>query len=233
MVVISQAAANTVLPEITITTDSSAAGNEASLTVPNTAQATANIQYTPGAVEVISDTRFKSTPAQTIKDIVGWIPGVIAQPKSNIDNRISIRGSGLTRNYGNRGINMYMDGIPINTADGLFDVFEIDPGAYRYVEVFKGANALRYGANSLGGAINFVTPTGYDASRFSGRVDTGSFGYMKGRQAQAESTVRMIISSLHRHSARMAIAITATATWYWAAPTSVIDSHRMPRHAFT
>lgn len=181
MVVISQAAANTVLPEITITTDSSTAGNEASLTVPNTAQATANIQYTPGAVEVISDTRFKSTPAQTIKDIVGWIPGVIAQPKSNIDNRISIRGSGLTRNYGNRGINMYMDGIPINTADGLFDVFEIDPSAYRYVEVFKGANALRYGANSLGGAINFVTPTGYDASRFSGRVDTGSFGYMKGQ----------------------------------------------------
>ncbi|HNR11590.1 MAG TPA: secretin and TonB N-terminal domain-containing protein, partial [Nitrosomonas europaea] len=120
MVVISQAAANTVLPEITITTDSSTAGNEASLTVPNTVQATANIQYTPGAVEVISDARFKSTPAQTIKDIVGWVPGVIAQPKSNIDNRISIRGSGLTRNYGNRGINMYMDGIPINTADGLF-----------------------------------------------------------------------------------------------------------------
>lgn len=181
MIVISQAAANTVLPEITITTDSSATGNEASLTVPDTEQATANIQYTPGAVAVIADDRFKSTPAQTIKDIVGWVPGVIAQPKSNIDNRISIRGSGLTRNYGNRGINMYMDGIPINTADGLFDVFEIDPSAYRYVEVFKGANALRYGANSLGGAVNFVTPTGYDAARFSGRVDLGSFGYTKGQ----------------------------------------------------
>ena len=181
MIVIRQAATNTVLPEITITTDSSAAGNEVSLTVPDTEQAAANIQYIPGAAEVISDARFKNTPAQTIKDIVGWIPGVIAQPKSNIDNRISIRGSGLTRNYGNRGINMYMDGIPINTADGLFDVFEIDPSAYRYVEVFKGANALRYGANSLGGAINFVTPTGYDASRFSGRVDTGRFGYMKGQ----------------------------------------------------
>ena len=29
---------------------------------------------------------------------------------------------------------------------------------------YKGANALRFGANSLGGAINFVTPTGRDAS---------------------------------------------------------------------
>ena len=67
-----------------------------------------------------------------------------------------------------------MDGIPINTADGLFDLFEIDPTAYRYVEVYKGANALRYGANSLGGAINFVTPTGRDASPFEARFDAGS-----------------------------------------------------------
>ena len=53
-----------------------------------------------------------------------------------------------------------MDGIPINTADGYVDSSEIDPTAYRYVEVYKGANALRFGANSLGGAINFVMPTG-------------------------------------------------------------------------
>ena len=72
-----------------------------------------------------------------------------------------------------------MDGIPINTADGLFDLFEIDPTAYRYVEVYKGANALRYGSNSLGGAINFVMPTGRDASPFEARFDAGSFGYLK------------------------------------------------------
>lgn len=147
------------------------------ITVPNVAQATTNIQRIPGAVEIVPDTAFKSGPGNTIRDVVGWVPGVITQPKSNIDNRVSIRGSGLTRNYGNRGVNMYMDGIPINTSDGLFDVFEIDPTAYRYVEVYKGANALRYGGNALGGAINFVTPTGYDASQFDARIDAGSFGY--------------------------------------------------------
>jgi iron complex outermembrane recepter protein len=45
--------------------------------------------------------------------------------------------------------------------------------------VYKGANALRYGANSLGGAINFVTPTGRDASPLETRVDVGSFGYVR------------------------------------------------------
>ncbi len=100
---------------------------------------------------------------------------------------MSIRGSGLSRSYGNRGINLYMDSIPINTADGLFDLFEIDPTAYRYVEVYKGANALRYGANALGGAINFVTPTGRDADAFDGRIDIGSFGYLKGQAATGAS----------------------------------------------
>ena len=156
-----------------------------SLTVPGIDQARALIDRTPGGVALVPDTEFKNGPANTIRDVLGWVPGVITQPKSNIDNRVSIRGSGLTRNYGNRGINVYMDGIPINTSDGLFDLFEVDPAAYRYVEVYKGANALRLGANSLGGAINFVTPTGRDAPLFETRFDTGSFGYVRGQAATA------------------------------------------------
>ncbi|WP_247877202.1 TonB-dependent receptor plug domain-containing protein [Azospirillum brasilense] len=132
------------------------------------------LQRIPGGVELVPDTAFKNGPANTIRDVLGAVPGVITQPKSNVDNRVSIRGSGLTRNYGNRGVNLYMDGIPINTSDGLFDVFEIDPGAYRYVEIYKGAN-------TLGGAVNFVTPTGRNAARFDSRVDGGSFGFLKGQ----------------------------------------------------
>lgn len=149
------------------------------LTADNTEQARHAIERTPGSVAVVEDAAFKNGPAQTIKDVLGWVPGVFAQPRFGDDARVSIRGSGLSRNYGNRGINVYMDGIPINTSDGLVDLFEIDPTAYRHVEVYKGANALRYGANALGGAINFVTPTGHDASPFAARIDAGSFGYRK------------------------------------------------------
>lgn len=177
--------AQTILPPVTVTAPIDGGGG--SLTVPNTAQATADIERTPGGVEVVPDTQFKNTPANTIRDVLGWVPGVITQPRWGPDGRVSIRGSGLTRSYGNRGLNMYMDGIPINTSDGLFDLFEIDPSAYRYVEVFKGANALRYGANSLGGAVNFVTPTGRDASLFDGRFDGGSFGFVRGQASTGGS----------------------------------------------
>jgi len=154
-------------------------GANTSLVTPTTAGAERELSQTPGAVEVIPDTAFKNTPAQTIKDVVDWTPGVWAQPKWGDDTRLSIRGSGLSRNFHLRSTQLYLDGIPINTSDGYGDFQEIDPTAYRYTEVFKGSNALRYGANSLGGAINFVTPTGRDASAFEGRLDAGGFGYFR------------------------------------------------------
>lgn len=156
------------------------ANRSGSLTVPSTAEARAELARIPGAVEVVSDEQYKpSTPAVTIKDVLDYVPGVFVQPKWGEDTRLSIRGSGLSRNFHLRGVQLYMDGIPINTADGFGDFQEIDPTAYRYVEVYKGANALRFGANSLGGAINFVMPTGYDADLFGARVDVGSFGFHK------------------------------------------------------
>ena len=140
-----------------------------------------DIEQTPAGVALVSAADFRDTPVKNIKDILEYVPGVIVQPRMGDDARVSVRGSGLSRAYGNRGIAMYIDGIPLNTSDGLLDFFEIDPSAYQYVEVYKGANALRYGANALGGAINLVTPTGRDASALAGRFDTGSFGYVKGQ----------------------------------------------------
>jgi len=156
-------------------------GERPALTVPTTAQATADIQRTAGGVAVIPDSAFKSGPAAAIKDVLAYVPGVITQPRYGPDARVSIRGSGLSRAYGNRGIQALVDGVPINTSDGLLDLSEVDPSAYRYVKVYKGANALRYGGNSLGGAINFVMPTGRDAQRFDGRLDVGSFGFVRGQ----------------------------------------------------
>ena len=61
--------------------------------------------------------------------------------------------SGLSRNFHLRGVQLYMDGIPINTADGYGDFQEIDPSAYKYVEVFKAATRfslapIRWGVRS-------------------------------------------------------------------------------------
>ncbi len=151
---------------------------DASSLSPDAQKARQQIERTPGAVEVIDDEAWKNTQARTIKDVLGYSAGVFAQPKWGEDTRLSIRGSGLSRNFHMRGVQLLVDGIPLNAADGSADFQEIDPTAFAYTEVYKGANALRYGANSLGGAINFVTPTGLEPS-LQGRIDGGSFGFLR------------------------------------------------------
>src|SRR3546814_9264818 len=108
--------------------------------------------------------------------MLDYVPGVFAQPKWGEDARFSIPGSGLSRNFHLLGVKLLQDGVPISKADGSGDFQEIDPLALRHVEVFKGANALRYGAATLGGAVNFVSPTGHDAPLAFGRAEAGSFG---------------------------------------------------------
>lgn len=148
-----------------------------SLTVPTTDAARSAIEQTPGAVSLVPGMRWADTPATTLKDVLDYTPGVFVQPKWGEDSRFSIRGSGLSRNFHMRGVAILQDGVPINASDGSSDFQELDITGFRDTEVFKGANALRYGANTIGGAINFVSPTGYDADLVQGRADIGSFGF--------------------------------------------------------
>lgn len=152
---------------------------EPALTAPGRAEAQRAIERTAGGVDLISAEEWKGTEARTLKDVLDFTPGVIAQPKWGEDSRLSIRGSGLSRNFHLRGVQLLVDGMPLNAADGSADFQEIDPTAFDYTEVYKGANALRYGASSLGGAINFVSPTGRNAERASLRLDGGSFGLQR------------------------------------------------------
>src|SRR4051794_1017053 len=83
--------AQTTLPEIAITGSKPTKvarqpaanmppGSDNSLTVPTAERARMDVQRTPGAVEVVPDTVFKNAPAQTVKDVVDWTPGVWAHP---------------------------------------------------------------------------------------------------------------------------------------------------------
>src|SRR4029450_4208469 len=56
----------------------------------------------------------------------------------------------------------------------------------KLLEVYKGANALRFGANSLGGAVNLVSKTGYDEGLLGRRNEAGSFGFLKNHIATGQ-----------------------------------------------
>lgn len=159
--------------------------------VDSIAQARERLDERAGGTSLVDGDAYRDGRVSTLTDALGYAPGVFVQSRFGAEEaRVSIRGSGLQRTYHGRGLEVLQDGSPLNLADGAFDMQAIEPLAARYVEVHRGANALEYGAANLGGAINFVSPTGYDTARLGGRVEAGSFGYLRGQAAMAGQSGR-------------------------------------------
>ena len=139
-----------------------------------------SVKTIPGGASVVDLNYVREGRQSTWSDSLGMAPGVFIQDRFGSEEaRISIRGSALSRTYHSFGIKVLQDGVPINYADGFFDMQTVDPNASRYVEILRGPNATAYGATTLGGAINFVAPTGYDSSGVVARAEVGSFAYNK------------------------------------------------------
>ncbi len=152
-----------------------------SLTVPTIEALREELRLIPGGIDVIDAESYKRGKAATLKDVLDYSPGVFVQPRFGAEEaRISIRGSGIQRTFHGRGIKLMQDGVPVNLADGGFDFQAIEPLVAKAVEVYRGANALQFGSTTLGGAINFISPTGYDASPLTLRAEYGSFGTVRG-----------------------------------------------------
>jgi len=158
--------------------------NSPSLTVPGVVQAEAAARLVPGGTDIIKAEDYKTGRASTLKDVLAWSPGVFIQERFGAEEaRLSIRGSGLQRTFHGRGLKLMQDGVPLNLADGGFDMQAVEPLAVDYVEVLRGGNALRYGSTTLGGSVNFISPNGYTAPRLSLRAEGGSYGYVRGQVA--------------------------------------------------
>jgi iron complex outermembrane receptor protein len=168
------------LPEITVK------GKRISLTTPAIEAIREEIQQTPGGVSVVDAETYKRGRATTMKDALDYTPGVLVQSRFGAEEaRLSIRGSGIQRTFHGRGLKLLQDGVPLNLADGGFDFQAVDPLVASRIEVLRGANALELGGTTLGGAINFVAPTGYDAPALTTRLEYGSFGSIRAQLATA------------------------------------------------
>ena len=143
------------------------------------------LEGTPGGVDLVTADQFRDRLAVNLRDALAFTPGVYTQPRFGQEVRLSIRGSGLSRGFHMRGLTLLQDGIPINLADDNGDFQELDPQVFGRIEVYRGANALRHGGSTLGGAINAVTPTGRTTPGLELRIDGGSFDTVRGKVAAA------------------------------------------------
>jgi iron complex outermembrane receptor protein len=138
---------------------------------------------TPGGVTVIDGEGLYERSVSNLTDLLRYVPGVWSQSGWGSDELFfSSRGSNLdATDYDKNGVKLFQDGLPITTADGNNHNRVLDPLGARYAVVARGANALTYGASTLGGAFDFLSPTARTTEPLSIYATGGSDGLVSGR----------------------------------------------------
>src|SRR5690606_31484716 len=137
---------------------------------------------TPGGVTMVDGDALYERNVNNAADMLRYVPGVWAVGSGSDAAFISIRGSNLdAKDYDGSGVKLLQDGLPVTAADGNNHNRFPDPLGARHVIVARGANALTYGASTLGGAIDFITRTAHDAPPLEIFLNGGSHGLRQGR----------------------------------------------------
>ena len=166
----------TVLPPVIVL----GTNKETSLTSPSEEQAAQKKREIPGGFTIQGIGPLNSGRVSSLDDLLQNSPGVVMLSENNVEvSKVFIRGSGVYSEDEPAGVQYLIDGLTLNQGDGEIVLEDFDVGTVKYAEVYRGADALRYGALGLGGAVNFVPFTGYDAAPLSIRTEGGSFGFMR------------------------------------------------------
>src|ERR1035438_10666086 len=110
------------------------------------------------------------------------VPGVKIDNQSDAERvHLSIRGQGILTERGTRGINLLIDGIPMNDPTGFVpDFFNIDFNNVEKIEVLRGSAAALFGGSASGGIISVTTQSAPHVPLFGEVFGTGgSNGFWK------------------------------------------------------
>jgi len=113
---------------------------------------------TPASTATITKEELKFERGFNLSESLSEVSGVNAETKNGgYDVRLIIRGGGLNAPYGIRQINILLDGVPITDPDGMTRLDFVNPQLIDQIEIVKGPNSTLYGANAIGGVVNFIT----------------------------------------------------------------------------
>jgi len=117
----------------------------------------------PAATRVVGPEVLRAMPRGiAVDEAVALVPGV------KVDNQadgkrvhMSVRGQGILSEHGIRGINVLLDGLPLNDPTGFAaDFYDVDWPTVSLVELQRGPAASLYGGGSSAGVLSISTADG-------------------------------------------------------------------------
>lgn len=139
---------------------------------------------TPAATGIVGPGTLRGLPRSVgAEEVLAAIPGVKIDNQANQERvHVSIRGQGILTERGIRGIEVLLDGIPLNDPTGFApDLFDVDWGAVSEVDVVRGPVGFLYGGGSSGGVIDISTRSAGNDPHGEVSALGGSNSFYKGR----------------------------------------------------
>jgi Fe(3+) dicitrate transport protein len=132
----------------------------------------------PGSGRIIDQDQLVASRVFTINEALRKVPGIYARDEE---------GMGLRPNIGIRGLNptrsskvlLLEDGLPLAFAPYGDNATYYHPPVERFerIEVLKGAGQIEFGPHTVGGVINYITPSAPDEFGGSAQVAGGNRGF--------------------------------------------------------
>lgn len=145
----------------------------------------------PGSGEIVDRQTLETSRVFTANEALRKVPGVTARDEEGLGLRpnIGIRGLNPTRSTK---VTLLEDGIPLAYAPYGDNASYYHPPIDRFerIEVLKGAGQILFGPQTIGGVINYITPTppqkfggfvsatGGNRDYFNGKVQVGGNGML-------------------------------------------------------
>ena len=142
------------------------------------------ISKTGRNIVVISQEIIKKLPANSIDEIIRYLPGIEVQSRGPMgtQSNITIRGGTFQQ------VLIILDGIRLNDPlTGHFNSYiPITPDEIERIEILKGPAAVLYGTEAVGGVVHIITKSfagkhKKDSHRLMAQVASGEYGLTNGQ----------------------------------------------------
>lgn len=132
-----------------------------------------SLMSTPAALTVLSADEIGTRQAQNLEEVIALAPNVNFSSGTQRARYYQIRGIGERSQFQepiNPSVGMIIDGVDFTGLGSVASMFDVDQ-----VEIFRGPQGTRFGANALAGLINITTAA--QTEQFEGRVKLTAGNY--------------------------------------------------------
>ncbi len=132
-----------------------------------------DINRLPASVSVIGVQEMQARAAQHLEDVTGIVPNLNVTSGASRARYYQIRGIGERGQFEeplNSSVGLLIDGVDFSGVGGVATLFDVEQ-----IEVFRGPQGTRYGANALAGLINVKTNDPSDVLEGNLRAEAGNY----------------------------------------------------------